>query len=88
MIYSRFLSAVDKLLHTMFTITFVGIIIACWVISYFWVFDVITTDGVPWDSTMQAIGAFGLVWVSVIMSGLGIRIVADLITEWNLWLSK
>ena len=77
----RISTTIDNALSAMFGLTLIGVTASMWFITFIFLFDTVTTDGVPWTATKQMVyGSFG-VWLSTMFTFMSTRIVIDVIED-------
>lgn len=77
----RISTTIDNALSAMFGLSLIGVTIVMWIIAFIFLFDTVTTDGVPWSNAKQmAYGSVG-VWMSTMFTFMSTRIVIDVIED-------
>tara|TARA_B100000768_G_scaffold66053_1_gene63451 strand:+ start:1770 stop:2030 length:261 start_codon:yes stop_codon:yes gene_type:complete len=77
----RISTTIDNALSAMFGLTLIGVTIVMWIMTFIFLFDTVTTDGVPWTALKQmAYGSVGA-WLSTMFTFMSTRIVIDIIED-------
>lgn len=74
-------TTIDNTLSAMFGLTLIGVTTSMWVVTFIFLFDTVTTDGVPWTAVKQmAYGSVGA-WLSTMFTFMSTRIVIDIVED-------